>query len=133
MGDDILAVARRDGETKFRVLAVKFVRRAGHEAECRGLARANGYRARKLIGISGFDLRLDALGKVNKIVRALPEGDALLGQRNSTRVALKELVPELVLQCGELRGERGLRDMKPLGGAGDVPLLRHSEKAPEYP
>ena len=88
---------------------------------------------RKLIGISGFDLRLDALGKVNKIVRALPEGDALLCQRDSARAALKELVPELILQRGKLRGKRGLRNMQPFSGAGDVPLVRHSEKVPEYP
>ena len=66
-------------------------------------------------------------------VGASLEGDAFLGQHDSARAAFEELVPELVLERGELRGKRGLRNVKPFGGAGDVPLLRHGEKIPEYP
>ena len=112
---------------------MKFIRCTGHEAERRRLARADGNRADEFVRVRCLDLGLHPLGKIHEIVGALPESDAFLGQRGSARAAFEELVPELVLQRGELRGERGLRNVQPFGGAGDVPLVRHGEKVSEYP
>ena len=105
----------------------------GHESERRRLARADGDRADDFVRVRRLDLGLHPFGKVHEVVGALPQRDAFLGQRDSACAAFEELVPELVLQRGELRGERGLRNVQPFGGAGDVPLVRHGEKVPEYP
>ena len=112
---------------------MKFIRRAGHEAERRRLSGTDGDRADDFVRVRGLDLGLHPLGKVHEVIGTLPESQAFLGQGDSARAAFKELVSELVLECGELRGERGLRNVQPFGGAGDVPLVRHGEKVSEYP
>ena len=112
---------------------MKFFCGAGQEAERRRLARTDGDRTDDFVRVRCLDLGLHPLGEVHEVVGALPERDAFLGQRDSACAAFEELVPELVLQRGELRGKRRLRDVQPFGGAGDVPLVRHGEKVPEYP
>ena len=72
---------------------MKLVRRAGHEAERRRLARADGDRADEFVRVRRLDLGLHPLGKLHEIVGALPERDAFLGQRDSACAAFEELVP----------------------------------------
>ena len=87
---------------------MKFFCGAGHEAERRRLARADGDRADDLVRVRCLDLGLHPLGELHEVAGALSERDAFLGQGDSARATLKELVPEFVLQRGELRGERRL-------------------------
>ena len=87
---------------------MKLVRRAGHEAERRRLARADGDCADEFVRVRRLDLGLHPLGKIHEVVGALPERNAFLCQRNSSCATFEEFVPEFVLQRGELRGERGL-------------------------
>ena len=95
---------------------MKFFCGARHETERWRLARADGDRAGDFVRVRRLDLGLHPLGKVHEVVGALPERDAFLGQRDSARAAMKEPVPEFVLQRGELRGERGLRNVQPFSG-----------------
>ena len=61
------------------------------------------------------------------------ECDAFLRELDSSGAALEQSLSELVFERGELRRKRRLRYVQTLGGAGDVPLLCHGEKVPEYP
>jgi hypothetical protein len=46
---------------------------------------------------------------------------------------VEELAAELRLEAPDLRGERGLGDVEPLGAAAEVQLLGDGQEVPEMP
>lgn len=73
-------------------------------------------------------------------VRLLAEGGAALHQQppglggfDGVRGAVQELDAQLPLQLAYLAAERGLRDVQPLGGAGEVAFPRHGQEVAQAP
>ena len=132
MHEDILAVAGRDGEPQARIVAGELRGGACDEAERRRLAGTYRHRPLEFVAAVRLHLRLYALGKIDKIVRAPFQDKSFLGQFNTARSPLEEPLAKFVLKGCELRGERGLRNVKPRGGLRDVAFLGNGDEVSEY-
>ena len=97
---------------------------AGGEAHRHVADLAGGDRARRLDGrVRGLQGR----------ARRLEQGHARLGQGDAPRRALEQPRAELVLEPRDRRAQGLLGDVQPLGGAGEVQLLRDGDEIAELP
>ena len=94
--------------------------------------RTYRHRPLEFVAAVRLHLRLDALGKIDEIVRAPFQDKSFLGQFDAARPPLEEPLPKFIFKGGELRGERGLRNVKPRGGLRDVAFLGNGDEVSEY-
>ena len=132
MHEDVLSVSGRNGEPKARIVAGELRGGSCDEAESRRLACPYQHRPLEFFTPVRLHLRLDALGKIDEIVRAPFQDKSFLGQFNTARPTLEEPLAKFILKGGELGGERGLRNVEPRGGLRDVAFLGYGDKVSEY-
>jgi hypothetical protein len=61
------------------------------------------------------------------------QGHALAGHLGAGAMPDEERDAELIFELSDLAGERRLRDVQAMGGAGEVPLFRDGDEGPKMP
>ena len=89
MHEDVFAVARRNGEPKSWIVAGELRGGACDEAERRCLTCTYRHRPLEFFTSIRLHLRLDALGKIDEIVRAPFQDKSFLGQFDAARPPLE--------------------------------------------
>jgi len=73
-----------------------------------------------------------ALHGGQRLLHARQQGHRAFGRHKASAGAHQQLVVKQITQLGERRAHRGLPDLQPLGGAGDVTLAQQGVEGEEH-
>ena len=93
----------------------------------------NSYGVVRMATRSRLELRDSAFGAPHDVAGVLEQHLPVRGQLHLARRAREELATDLALQGSDLRRQRGLGDVQPLGRSAEVQLLGDGQEVAQVP